>query len=173
MCARPAGWGTDHPGFGRCKLHGGSTANHRKSAMAQVVRADAEALLAHEGLTDIENPVEELARLAVEAWAMKDALAARVNALAEVRFVDGKGSEQLRAEVVLYERALDRTGKFLEVLARLGYEARRDQVNRELGDRMAAIIERVLDALDLTVEQRARTVTAVPAVLRAIDSGAA
>lgn len=23
-CQRPAGWGTDHPGTGRCKLHGGS-----------------------------------------------------------------------------------------------------------------------------------------------------
>lgn len=23
-CHRPAGWGTDHPGVGRCKLHGGS-----------------------------------------------------------------------------------------------------------------------------------------------------
>jgi hypothetical protein len=25
FCNRPAGWGTDHPGQGRCKLHGGST----------------------------------------------------------------------------------------------------------------------------------------------------
>ena len=24
-CARPAGWGTEHLGFGRCKLHGGAT----------------------------------------------------------------------------------------------------------------------------------------------------
>jgi hypothetical protein len=24
-CARPAGWGTAHAGFGRCKLHGGAT----------------------------------------------------------------------------------------------------------------------------------------------------
>lgn len=24
-CQRPAGWGTDHPGLGRCKLHGGAT----------------------------------------------------------------------------------------------------------------------------------------------------
>jgi hypothetical protein len=23
LCRRPAGWGTDHPGAGRCKLHGG------------------------------------------------------------------------------------------------------------------------------------------------------
>jgi hypothetical protein len=25
LCTRPAGWGTPHPGEGRCKLHGGST----------------------------------------------------------------------------------------------------------------------------------------------------
>lgn len=24
VCTRPAGWGTDHPGQGRCKLHGGA-----------------------------------------------------------------------------------------------------------------------------------------------------
>jgi hypothetical protein len=24
-CGRPAGWGTDHPGTGRCKLHGGAS----------------------------------------------------------------------------------------------------------------------------------------------------
>ena len=24
-CRRPAGWGTDHPGMGRCKLHGGAS----------------------------------------------------------------------------------------------------------------------------------------------------
>lgn len=31
-CTRPAGWGTDHVGVGRCKLHGGSTATHGKRA---------------------------------------------------------------------------------------------------------------------------------------------
>lgn len=141
--------------------------------MAQAVRADADALLAHEGLTDVEDPVFELARLAVEAWAMKDALAARVNALDELRFEDSKGAEQIRAEVVLYERALDRTGKFLESLARLGYEDRRDRWNHELGDRMADIIEQVLDALDLSVEQRQRVPMVVPAVVRAIEGGVA
>jgi hypothetical protein len=24
-CARPAGWGTEHAGYGKCKLHGGAT----------------------------------------------------------------------------------------------------------------------------------------------------
>ena len=31
-CTRPAGWGTDHPGFGQCKLHGGSTQSGTKAA---------------------------------------------------------------------------------------------------------------------------------------------
>jgi len=31
-CRRPGGWGTDHVGAGRCKLHGGSTRNHRRAA---------------------------------------------------------------------------------------------------------------------------------------------
>jgi hypothetical protein len=32
LCARPAGWGTQHPGYGACKLHGGSTPNHNAKA---------------------------------------------------------------------------------------------------------------------------------------------
>lgn len=31
-CRRPAGWGTDHPGIGRCKLHAGGTPVHRNAA---------------------------------------------------------------------------------------------------------------------------------------------
>lgn len=38
-CRRPAGWGTDHLGFGRCKLHGGSTPTHVKHANGQKAAA--------------------------------------------------------------------------------------------------------------------------------------
>lgn len=31
-CELPAGWGTDHPGVGNCKLHGGSTPNGIENA---------------------------------------------------------------------------------------------------------------------------------------------
>jgi hypothetical protein len=42
-CTPPAGWGTPHPGYGSCKLHGGSTpggvkAGQRAMAQAAVVR---------------------------------------------------------------------------------------------------------------------------------------
>ena len=39
-CARPAGWGTDHPGVGRCKLHLGSTAKHRKAASTELAKRE-------------------------------------------------------------------------------------------------------------------------------------
>lgn len=68
-CARPKGWGTDHPGTGRCKLHGGSTPNGRKSAQ----REQAVTAVATYGLPREVDPhaalVEELHRTAGHvAW---------------------------------------------------------------------------------------------------------
>lgn len=37
-CKNRAGKGTDHVGIGSCKLHGGCTRNHRKSAQAEIAR---------------------------------------------------------------------------------------------------------------------------------------
>lgn len=37
-CGRPAGWGTDHVGVGRCKMHGGSTPTHRRGAAIELQR---------------------------------------------------------------------------------------------------------------------------------------
>lgn len=34
-----SGWGTNHPGTGKCKLHGGTTANHVKAAAKAEYRA--------------------------------------------------------------------------------------------------------------------------------------
>lgn len=39
-CTQAAGWGTDHPGIGACKLHGGSMANHKTAAVTTQARRD-------------------------------------------------------------------------------------------------------------------------------------
>lgn len=36
-CKHPSGWGTSHPGFGKCKLHGGNSPNMIKSAEKEMV----------------------------------------------------------------------------------------------------------------------------------------
>ena len=38
-CGHRAGWGTDHPGFGRCKLHGGCSPSGRAAAQRQMAAA--------------------------------------------------------------------------------------------------------------------------------------
>lgn len=53
-CTRPAGWGTDHPGVGKCKLHGGATpikhglyskyTNHRLADMIEKLSEDEDLL---------------------------------------------------------------------------------------------------------------------------------
>lgn len=37
-CQHQAGWGTDHPGHGRCKFHGGASPSGRKHARTQQAR---------------------------------------------------------------------------------------------------------------------------------------
>ncbi|MYM20999.1 hypothetical protein GSY69_13805 [Brevibacterium sp. 5221] len=93
-----------------CTAHGGRTpAVKRKAqqtlAVAQA-RADAAAALAHEGLKPVGDPVIELGKAAREIVAMKDALAARVNALTDPTYA-AMGEEKPRVELALYERALD------------------------------------------------------------------
>src|SRR3990172_6349181 len=34
-CSRPAGWGTSHPGVGRCKYHGGSSPKYMLTPLMQ------------------------------------------------------------------------------------------------------------------------------------------
>ena len=43
-CRRPAGWGTDHPGRGRCKLHGGASKGPPKGSKNALVTGEREAI---------------------------------------------------------------------------------------------------------------------------------
>lgn len=61
LCTRPAGWGTDHPGVGRCKRHGGSTSTHRKAAEVELARREC----VHLGIEIRTTPGEALIH---EVW---------------------------------------------------------------------------------------------------------
>src|SRR5881227_1016572 len=40
-CGRGAGWGTGHPGVGRCKLHGGASPNAEMGGSVELARREA------------------------------------------------------------------------------------------------------------------------------------
>lgn len=105
-------------------MHGGSAPQVRAAAKRRLAEDKIRRSLDEVEVREIDNPLAELQRLTAEVVTWKDVLAAHVANLTDrMRYTDEKGGEQLRAEVALYERAMDRAGKFLEMWARLGIDA--------------------------------------------------
>lgn len=157
-----------------CATHGGSAGHVRAAAARRLevaaVEADVAAVIASEGLEAVTDPLEALARLATETLAMKSALAARVNALSDISTTSKLGVEALKVEVALYERAIDRSGKFLDLLAKSNFEERRLRLDEQTAGQFVQVMTKVLDRLDLSPSQRALVGTVVPEELRALDA---
>ena len=152
-CRKTAGWGTDHPGYGPCRLHGGSTPTVARGAHLQQVEAQARKVLAKLGaeVNPVEDPLTALTRIAGEVLAWKDALGGLVNALTSLRYVTGSG-EQLRAEVAAFERAMDRAIHVLSVLAKLNIEERLAKVSEKQIELVNAAITAALADAGLSEE---------------------
>lgn len=153
-CIRPPMKGTTV-----CFKHGGGAPQVRAAAerrlLTQAVEADAEAMLAHRGLAGVEDPFDALSRMAAELLALKDAWAARVNALSSVRSMSVQGVETIRSEIGAYERALTMSARVLEVLAKLNLDERRVRITEAIGEQVTAAIREILTGLTLTPEQEA------------------
>lgn len=168
-CHRPAGWGTPHPGIGRCKLHGGSTKSHVNAAYEQVLDQQVRKVLAELDVTPVDDPLSVLAGLLGQAVAFKDALAQRVNDLHELRYEDMKGAEQLRSEVVLWERALDRCEKFASSMAKLNIDDRLLAISERQADQVAGALNAALGGLGLSYEQQREAKRVLAERLRELD----
>lgn len=150
------------PGLKVCRFHGaGGTHPSRlegeirvqKEKRAKKLKAQAETILAHEGLKPVEDPILELGKLAAASQEMVRALGKRVNALRSVEHYDAKNSVQLRAEVELYERAMDRTGNLLDKLVKHGYTERLVQIEEAETMLILGVLNRALSRLQLAPEQ--------------------
>lgn len=144
-CGLPAGWGTDHPGIGHCKLHGGKTKGQR--ILADRVRADREvrAVLAELDVEPVDDPLQALLTLGGQVLAWQEAAATLVNRLNDqIRYEGAAGAEQLRAEVALYERAMDRAAHVLGLIAKLNIEERMVAVSERQADTIIAAIDAAL-----------------------------
>lgn len=150
LCARPAGWGTDHVGWGNCRAHGGNAPANRKHAHDLRVSAEMEVLDAE----SINDPLSELSRLAGQIVAWKDAMGQRVQELTELRFTDAKSSEQLRSEVALFERGMDRCTQVLVAMAKLDIDARLARISERQTEVVVAAMIATLVELNMTSEQQ-------------------
>lgn len=99
-CHRPAGWGTDHVGFGRCKLHAGSTPTGKKHA--ETVRQEVWALImeqAHPRLTRMIHLADKAESETVQFQANRDLLDRAGLGAKHVHEVTGPGGGPIPVEV--------------------------------------------------------------------------
>lgn len=152
-------------GSGRCRFHGGASPTVKAKARRQQVEGELRELAGKLAAPAVDNPLEALSMLAGEVTAWKDFLAEKLLALSTLRYT-GEHAEQIRGEVVLYERALDRTVSVLTSIARLNVDERLAAI----GERQAAMLEgaldAALDALGVSVEDKQRAWEGAAAHLR-------
>lgn len=151
-----------------CHAHGGRAPQARDSQREQAVEARLERLI-HKYETDpCSDPITALQSLAGRALAMERAIGEMVNGLSEIRYETIHG-EQLRAEVAVLERAMDRCGKLLVDIAKLNIEERLAKVT----EAQAALAQRALDAalaeMAFAPEQQAGTKASFARHLRAVS----
>lgn len=158
-----------------CASHGGRAPAVRAAADRRLAEQEATREVAR--LSDARGPLtlpdvyREMLNTAGLAVAWRDALEAKVSELEGYAGTNGIGSEQVRADVVLFERAMDRTAKVLELIARLDLDSRLTSMGEELGRQVVAMIRRSVADLDLTPEQSARFDAAIARELRAAAEG--
>lgn len=118
----------------RCEMHGGRSPRGLAAGRRRLAEADARETLARlgEASTVVTDPVRVLQEIAGEALELKDLLRERVARLTALRYETGAG-EQTRGELAAYERALDRTAKICESLAKLGLDERAQRLSEETG----------------------------------------
>lgn len=101
-----------------------------------------------EGIAPMVDPFSALQQLAGEALELKRYCADRLATLEQLRY-EGHAGEQLRAEVGLFERAIDRAQKFALDLAKLNLEDRLVRVTEQQGRMLAQAVEAALQAVGL------------------------
>jgi hypothetical protein len=143
------------PGAEVCRFHGGKAPQVRAKAAERVVEQQVRRALANLDVPAVEDPFTELGKLAGQVVSWKDALATLVNRLVEdapceacgaaggrLRYESfATGAEQLRSEVSLFERAMDRCASVLGLMAKLNIDERMARIS----ERQAAAVIRAID----------------------------
>jgi hypothetical protein len=147
-CRKPAGWGTERPGFGHCRLHGGATRNGRVHA-AKEEAATRAAELGAEAPVDAAEALEYAVQLLT----------------GQVRWLQGqvKRFEEMpddRVGRAALARALEQAAERLAKTAKLaidsGLEERRLALDAMVVDRLGAAVSAAIVDADLAPADRQR-----------------
>ena len=160
ICTRPAGWGTDHVGFGNCKLHGGSTPNGSKHAASErdrETKANVSALLEAYGVDarDVSDVYVLLGEMVGRMVGLVDLFERKASEL-DGLVADGEHGESERVMLKLYRETVRDTSALLRDVAKLDIEERRLRLDAKRAEVVAGLLRQVLSdpRVGLTAERQ-------------------
>lgn len=164
------------PGATVCHYHGGSVPAVKRAAERRLALAAAEqevaARVATSGPLTLRDVYAELARTGAMVVAWRDLLAGKVAELERLHGPDHNGDERVKADVQLFERAMDRAARVLELIARLDLDARVAALDARTGDALARVLRRVIERAEMSDDARRDALERiVPAELRRMGEG--
>jgi hypothetical protein len=156
----------------RCRLHGGSSPTARIAAERRRIEFRIGQAAQRLGVApSIENPLHALQKLAGEVVQWKDLCREALEDLTTVGY-SGDTGEQVRAEIQVWERALDRAITALATLARLNIDERLARIEEAQADMVRRAFAAGLEELGIGAEQRAGAAKVFAKHLRLIEGAA-
>lgn len=161
----PAGYRTDHLGYGRCVWHGGQTETGRRAA----AKDQAAELIKFYGSPVQTNPVDalldEVRRTAGHVAFLGDKIA---NWPQDQFGQDGAITPAFDGWVKLYQSERAQLVRVSQAALNAGINERLVQLAEHQGMRLADAVETILKALNLSVDQWALVPQVVPQALRGL-----
>lgn len=146
VCRHESGWGTDHPGTGRCKFHGGSSESGQMAAAKEL--GTLAAIEQAAGMPVEVNPLEALLVALYSAVALSNSARALLNYWLE-HDEPGKAA----SAKIVYHEALDRQHTYASSCVRLGIAERQVRMVEQAGEQILALFRIVLADLEVPMDR--------------------
>lgn len=162
-CLREAGWGTDHPGSGRCKHHGGAVPNQKVAAAIEESKHLSQSL----DLTPAQA-IDGVLKLSAGQLAY---ITMKVASLDEDELFEKLESGQVvdNRWVRAQRRSMMDLAQFSKVAADMGVDERMAQLAEQHTAFIQELVEGVFSDVGLTKEQRAKV---GPAMRKRLEASA-
>jgi hypothetical protein len=164
LCRREAGWGTNHVGAGKCKLHGGSAPSGETAGNRELALAYASERM---GTSDLA-PTDAMLMCVRDTAAFVSYCKRQVADLDEGKLIV-KG--ELTAWARLQRQGTQDLAKFSKMALDANVAERQVRLAERMGELLAGAMEEVLDALGLDAKQRAKAVKVYGGALARLEAG--
>lgn len=154
-----------------CYSHGGNAPRVKSAARQRLAEKAIDDALGRLNITPIHDPLTALSELAGEILAWKRLAADRVadlQSLAQRNYQTG--SDEVRAEIQVFERALDRCVHVLATIARLNIDERLAKISKEQADFVKTALFGAMDDTGLPKEQQREAASHLARRLRLVAS---